>query len=412
MTAAALAPGAAMTSTRRFVALALLGGVFVMDGYDLNAMALAVPRLEGALGLAPTQFGVVFSAVLVGLGAGAALVAPLGDRIGRRPLITISCLIVAAATLMTAMATSITEFALWRFITGLALGACLPNCTALSAELAPPRMRATIMSLVASGIVLGAVAAGESAQAVVAMAGWEGLFFVPGAFAAVLAVALWFVLPAGATRPAAPPAAGKVPQFEVFRQPWTLPFAVFATALTLNAGSLYMLTSWTPTVLPQAGFTLDEAARVTGRMQGAGLLLGMAMSVLIDRWRPGLTMVGGFSLMTLCFLAIGLTAPDPARWTLLLLVGVGCVSGAAMALPALTAYLFPSHMLSTVVGMGVLIARIGAIAGPLVGQAMLSAEVSPRLFIASAALPAGLAALVCLAIPAALAVRRRQEQAA
>jgi len=99
-----------MTPTRRVLALVLIAGVFVMDGYDLNAMPLAVPRLERALGLAPAAFGWVFSVVLVGLGAGAALLAPLGDRFRRRPLIVFGCLVVAAATLGTASATSIPEF--------------------------------------------------------------------------------------------------------------------------------------------------------------------------------------------------------------------------------------------------------------------------------------------------------------
>ncbi len=401
-----------MTSSRRVAALLLMALVFIMDGYDINAMALAVPRLEGSLGLPAQDFGLVFSALLVGLGAGAALVAPLGDRIGRKPLIVFGCLAVAMATLGTSLATSIPQFLGWRLMTGAGLGACLPNCTALSAELAPERLRATLMSAVSAGIPIGAALAGFLAPAVVAAGGWQGLFVVPGLFAAALAVLLWLTLPGDAVRPEKPATGSRVPQFELFRKPWLLPFAVFAGALTLNAVNLYLLTSWAPTVLPQAGFSIDEAARVTGAMQLAGLVVGIVMSVLIDRWRPAVTMVGGFLLMSLCFLAIGLTAPEPTRWTWLLLAGVGGVSGAGMALPALTAYLFPSYLLSSAVGMGVLVARLGAIAGPLVGQAMLTAHVAPGTFLGSAALPAAIAAIICLALPAALAVRKRTEAVA
>ena len=67
-----------MTDWRRMASLILLAGVFVMEGYDLNAMPLAVPHLQQAMDLAPEAFGWVFSAVLFGLGAGAALIAPLG----------------------------------------------------------------------------------------------------------------------------------------------------------------------------------------------------------------------------------------------------------------------------------------------------------------------------------------------
>lgn len=398
-----------MTPARRTLSLILLALVFVMDGYDLNAMPLAVPHLNAALGLDPASFGIVFSAVLVGLGAGAALLAPLGDRIGRRPLIVFGCLGVAFATLGTATASSITEFLVWRLLTGIGLGAALPNCTALSAELAPERLRATIMSVVSAGIVVGAWLAGETMAPVVGMGGWPGLFVVPGLWAAVLAIVLWLILPGEASPADAAPTRSRIPQFELFRSPWILPFAVFAGALTLNAMNLYLLTSWVPTVLPEAGFTVEQAAQVTGRMQLAGLALGLLMSALIDRWRPGPTMVGAFLFMAGCFVAIGVTAPDPLRWTLLLLAGAGTVSGAGMALPALTAYLFPSHLLSSAVGMGMLVARVGAISGPLVGTAMLGAGVEPRLFLAAAAIPAGIAALICLAIPAALAVRRRQD---
>src|SRR5690606_34137554 len=120
------------------------------------------------------------------------------------------------------------------------LGACLPNCTALSAELAPERMRATLMSLVSAGIVVGALGAGMTAGPVVAVGGWQGLFVVPGLFAAVLSIALWWVLSDGAVeRQGAAPKTSRVPQFELFSAPWLFPFAVFAGALTLNAANLY-----------------------------------------------------------------------------------------------------------------------------------------------------------------------------
>jgi len=401
-----------VTGVRRIVALVLLGCVFVMEGYDLNAMALAVPRLKEALGLEPAAFGWVFSGLLVGIGVGGATLAPLGDRFGRRPLIVLGCVGVAISTLATSLVTSIPAFLLWRFLTGFALGACLPNVSALSAELAPERLRATIMSVVSAGIPLGLAIAGLLTPVVVRIGGWQGLFVVPGLFAALLALTLGFVLRGGPPEAEADaPARPKAPQLELFRAPWALPFAVFALILSLNAMNLYFLNSWIPTILPKAGFSLDAAARIAGVVQLAGLAIGVIVSVLIDRWRPGPTLVIAFGLMALCFLGVGLTAPDAGRWTLLLMVGVGGASAGGMALPALCAYLFPPRLLSSAVGMGVLVARIGAIFGPPLGQAMLSHGVAPNLFLAAAAGPAALCALVSLAVPIALAVRKRQEPA-
>lgn len=399
-----------MTGARRVVALVLLACVFVMEGYDINAMALAVPRLKDTLGLDPAAFGLVFSALPFAIGVGGALLAPLGDRVGRRPLIVFSCLSVACATLATSLATTIPAFLILRFLTGFALGACLPNVSALSAELAPPRLRATIMSVVSAGIPLGLALAGMLTPAVVSVGGWQGLFVVPGLFAALLALALGFTLRAGV--PEATEKRTKVPQLELFRAPWPLPFAVFAAILGFNAMNLYLLNSWMPTVLPLAGFTLDAAARLSGEVQLAGLAIGVIASLGIDRWRPGVTLLIMFGLMTASFLAVGASAPEATRWIALLMIGVGGSAAGGMALPALCAYLFPPRLLSTAIGMGVMVARIGAMAGPLLGGAMVGAKVSPNLFFAAAAGPALLCVLASLAVPLALAVRKQVEEPA
>lgn len=400
-----------MTPTRRVVALVLLAGVFVMEGFDIAAMSIAVPRLEGALGLAPASFGWVFTALLIGLGAGGALIAPLGDRFGRRALIVAGCLVTGLATLATASASSIAEFLVWRLLTGLALGACLPNVSALSSELAPETMRATIMAVVSAGIPLGLSAAGLAAPAIIGAAGWQGLFLVPGGFAVALALVLFATLEGGRPAGAEPAraAGSRLPQLELFRAPWLFPFAVFAVMLAFNALNLYLLNSWLPTVLPGAGLSLDAAAQVAGVANLAGLAIGVAASVLVDRWRKGLTLMLMFGLMAASFAAIGLSAPDPVRWTLLLMVGVGGANAGGMVLPGLAAYLFPARLLSSAVGMGVLVARLGAFAGPPLGGAMIAAGVPASTFLSVAALPALACVAIALLVTAALAVRRRQE---
>ncbi|WP_237438110.1 MFS transporter [Alteraurantiacibacter buctensis] len=402
---------------RHILALVLLGGVFVMEGFDIAAMGIAVPRLEEALGLSPASFGWVFTGILVGLGVGGATVAPLGDRFGRRALIVTGCLATGLFTLATSTATTTTGFLLWRFLTGFALGACLPNVSALSSEIAPDRLRATVMAVVSAGIPLGLFIAGMVAPAVIGAWGWHGLFYVPGVFAVLLALVLWPVLdggtPASATpkaeREAQRAAGAKLPQLMLFARPWLLPFAVFATMLGLNALNLYLLNSWLPTVLPQAGLTLDDAARVAGVANLAGLVIGIAASFVLDNWKKGPALMLLFGAMTASFLAIALTAPDQTRWTMLLMVGVGGANAGGMVLPGLAAHLFPARLLSSAVGMGVLVARLGAFAGPPLGAAMLAGQVPPAIFLGVAAIPAAACVLVALLVGPALKVKGRVE---
>src|SRR4029079_8865684 len=175
-----------------------------------------------------------------------------------------------------------------------------------------------------------------------------------------------------------------VPRCVLWRRRWLFPLPVFAAMLALNALNLYLLNSWLPTVLPGAGLTLDDAARVAGVANLAGLAIGIGASVLVDNWRKGPALRLLFGTMAASFAAIFLTAPDPLRWTLLLMVGVGGANAGGMVLPGLAAYLFPARLLSSAVGMGVLVARLGAFAGPPLGGAMIAAGVPAGTFLSVA----------------------------
>jgi len=421
-------------NSRTIIALALMAGVFVMEGYDIFAMPLALPRLDeglpalpdnaglffsivgapfGLFGLWPPSFGLVMTGVLLGIGIGGALVAPFGDRFGRRTLIVLGCLATGLFTFITTTSGSIAEFFLWRMMTGIALGAALPNVSALSAELAPPNLRGTVMAVVSAGIPVGIGLAGVLAPEVVGMWGWQGLFYVPGGAAIILALALFAVLEGGAPQSAGSPAAAakpvRFPQAALFKQPWVIPFAVVAAMLALNAMNLYLLNSWLPTILPMAGFEQEMADRISGIVQFAGIGIGVAASFGIDRWKPATTLVLMFGAMALCFFGVSVSAPDALRWTLLLCVGVGGASAGGMALPALCAHMFPPQQLSTAIGMGILVARLGAFAGPLVGEAIVEAEMGAQPFFLAAATAPALCVLVALLVPMALKVRVREE---
>ena len=71
-------------------------------------------------------------------------------------MITLSVICIGLLTMATASGTNIASFIIWRLLTGLALGACLPNVTALAAIWAPPGRRASTLTIVSLGISFGA----------------------------------------------------------------------------------------------------------------------------------------------------------------------------------------------------------------------------------------------------------------
>jgi AAHS family 4-hydroxybenzoate transporter-like MFS transporter len=395
-------------NARTLISLVLLAGVMVIDGYDLNSMALAIPHVSAELRIAAPDFWLPQSAVLLGLGAGALLIAPIGDRVGRKWLIVGGSLAIFAATLITAISTSVLGFTIWRFLTGAALGACLANVSALSSEIAPEGKRSTVMALVSAGIAIGAMGAGFTAPELVGFGGWRALFVLPAAVALLLAFGLALSLDNGL-----PPGDGearpgaRVPLAELFRPPLALALALFAAAYMVNAIALYMLVSWTPVVLPEAGFSIDLAARVQGLMQGMGLPVSIALAILIDKWKPGLTLGLAYLVAGLGFLAIWATPAHPLSWTLLLLVAGGSVAGIHGALMATTPRLFPSRVLSSAIGAAVAISRIGAIAAPPIGAWLIAHGVTPGAYYLSLVMPVALCGILVLQLPRVMAAGAR-----
>src|ERR1700748_3083103 len=64
--------------------------VQAFDGFDLGTIGIAAPSLSKAWGVAPPTFTIAFVMSSVGILVGALASGPLGDRVGRKPLLIIS----------------------------------------------------------------------------------------------------------------------------------------------------------------------------------------------------------------------------------------------------------------------------------------------------------------------------------
>jgi hypothetical protein len=103
-------------------AVALSVALNALDGFDVLAITFAAPGISKAWGIGPAQLGIALSSGLVGMTAGSLLLAPLGDRLGRRPLILGCLLLMALGMALTATATGIYSLCVWRVLTGLGIG--------------------------------------------------------------------------------------------------------------------------------------------------------------------------------------------------------------------------------------------------------------------------------------------------
>src|SRR5690348_12989207 len=67
--------------------VALCFAVAVLEGFDIQAIGVAAPRLAPEFGFAPNQMGWIFSTGNIGLVIGASIGGWLADQVGRKPVL-------------------------------------------------------------------------------------------------------------------------------------------------------------------------------------------------------------------------------------------------------------------------------------------------------------------------------------
>jgi AAHS family 4-hydroxybenzoate transporter-like MFS transporter len=378
--------------------------IMVIDGYDIGAMPIVVPHLAPLWGVEHAAFGAALSAVVMGLGVGAFLFAPLGDWLGRRTTTVGALLIVSFATMATGWSQTVEELFWWRLLTGTALGTCLPNVLAILAQVVSPKRRARAITIVGCGIPVGAAGAGLIVPNIMAARGWEATFILPAmcmfAITAFIALYLYRVpMPDGPQQ-----AVGQkkwhwtdIPILAPLGRKYLLRTAIFSGLFCFNALSMFMLSSWLPTVVQQSGFSLENAALMASLVQIGGLVGGLILATQIDRHRTIGALLVGYALVSLSLLALTILAPQVVSWgILMLLIGMG-VGGAHIALTAVAANIYPIAMLSAAIGLAITVARLGAMAGPMVGAALVAGGFPASVFFLALLVPVGLCILCVLA---------------
>ena len=153
--------------------------VALMEGLDLQAAGIAAVGIAHAFALDKMQMGWIFSAGILGLLPGALVGGMLADRYGRKRILIASVALFGLFSLATAISWDFSSLVFARLMTGVGLGAALPNLIALTSEAAGPRFRGTAVSLMYCGVPIGAALAAALGFSGLASA-WQTVFWVGG----------------------------------------------------------------------------------------------------------------------------------------------------------------------------------------------------------------------------------------
>ena len=376
------------------------------DGIDVVAMSVTAPSVAAAWGLERAALGPLFSAALFGMAIGAAGLAPLSDRLGRRLLLVAAMLLVGLSMLAVSWiegTASVTVFSILRFVSGLGIGVIFGSAPALASEFMPSRYRSLAVSLVVMGYPVGAVLAGPIANALIPDYGWTAVFTVGGVLTLCIAVVTWALLPespeflvsragnrpdrelvvnsllarldrdpvsaleTNVMRPSATPVAQILTVERRLRTLalWVIYFMGFLT--------MYFMLSWIPTLFVDSGY-----ARAQGIEALTGFNLGAVPGILVLAFLT--TRLSLVPLLSLFFVSasavlayVGLAEPSGLD-SLMVLMFVGGVflHGGFTCLYALATKTYPSDIRAAGVGWAAGLGRTGAIVSPLLAAMLIS----------------------------------------
>ncbi len=415
--------------------------VALLDGYDTVAIGYIAPSLINEWGIQKPDLAMAMSAGLFGIAIGAIGFGPLADRLGRKIMLVISVLVFGIGTLISAYSQNLTHIEILRFITGVGLGAAMPNAVTLLTEYVPTKRRFFLVNTMFCGFPVGAASGGFLAAWIIPQFGWQSVLFLGGIVPIFLAIFIVFFIPEsarysinkGASQEKIKAVLTKISASAKNFSSFYLSEAnavktdtktsgvkvILSKKLALGSVMLwityfmglvifYGVSNWMPTLFTAANISGSLAAIVTG-LFALGGLGAIANGWLMDRYNPSL-LIAFFSFLT--FLTVGIIGYSVNVGTAALVV-VTIVAGIVMntaqsSLPSFAASFYPTAGRSTGVSWMLGVGRFGGIAGSYLVAELIRREMSLEQIFVILALPAAISTAALIIIYLNYFTKKRQ----
>jgi len=371
-----------------------------LDGFDVLTISFAAPGIVRQWAITPDGLGLVISIGLIATGFGSLVLAPVADRIGRRPIIAASLASMTLGMLICALAPTPLMLSLGRLFTGLGVGAVVPCISALAAEYANHRFRELAVVLVAIGFPAGGLLGGFLSAALLAHFDWRAVFAAGALTTGVLAIIAIAFVPESieyllARRPAnvllrlniilgrlqrpvlqaLPVADGRgtgTSVLDILARPELLGITLLVTlAYALHNGTTYYALNWIPKIVADLSLSQSQAAAVGACCSGGGIVGALIAAWLTTRFDIRPVTVG---YLAGAALLLWLFSRTPGQMPLLLsvaaLLGAGLYGGQA-SLYGLMTRSFPVQVRATGVGFVTGAGRAGGIVAPIISGHLL-----------------------------------------
>jgi MFS transporter, putative metabolite:H+ symporter len=158
----------------------IMGTATFFDGYNVLAIAYALPVLIHAFHLTPLEIGPMISASFLGQLIGALVFGWLAERYGRLRIATLTIATYGLMGFACALAWDATSLGIFRFLQGIGLGGEVPIAAAYINEFAKAERRGRFFILYELSFSFGLLLVAILGYFTVPVIGWRALFFIGG----------------------------------------------------------------------------------------------------------------------------------------------------------------------------------------------------------------------------------------
>ena len=368
---------------RHYAILALSWAGWLFDFYDLVLFSFLLVPIGKDLGLSDANLSFLLGASLGATAVGGVLFGWMADRIGRKPVLSITILTYSLGTLLCGFAPSFAALLLFRAVTGLGVGGEWATGQTLVGETFPARLRARFAAVMQTGAPVGvglAAIVGGFAEPVLAARfgahyGWR-LCFLGSAAPALLVVAIRRLMPESdvwiaSRRQRADTRTGVRFAGALWHDPAIRRLFFLGLVLALTDMSAYWFTYlWMPKYLyDNLGFSMARSGAWILVTQAGGLLGYLSFGVVAD-WKGRrlaytiYSFVWAAGLLSVTWFWTSLVATPSAALLCMFLIGIG--TGNFSGYGPIFSELFPTAIRNTAMGAAYNLARGVQFVTPLV----------------------------------------------
>jgi MFS transporter, DHA1 family, inner membrane transport protein len=377
-------PDSSSSSTRLITHVSLIGFATALSTRAVDPL---VPPIAESLGVEAARVALLSTAFTLPFAIVQPILGPVADAIGKVRMMMLCLVIIIAASVVCAFATSFSVLLAARIVCGAATGGIFPVGMAIIADAVPIGQRqvgiARWLAIVISGNLLGSAFAG----AVGDLFGWRAVFAGVGLCGVAALINAVVNLRGVASSPPSSLDLLSIPSR--YRAVLANPRAKFCFfAVFLEGVAVFGLFPFVALLLLATGEPRASiAGLVIAGFSVGGIAYSLAVTPLTRRWQPSELMIGGGLVAALAFAVVAFDPSWPVQLAAFVVLGIGfyclhgCIQVEASELSAVSRgtamsmhsmFFFIGHSVGPVLyGLG--FAWLGASASVLIGGLIMLA---------------------------------------